>query len=194
MDAQHLVNDILEAYLASSEEKIFGDFLENLAVFVASKTCDGQKSSATGIDLEFAKDDTRYIVSIKSGPNWGNSSQHRRLEDDFKKAEKVLRQSRQISNVCCVLGICYGNSKTSFLNGYWKHTGQSFWHLISDDKELYKEIVEPLGHKAKEHNDHFTREKAAISNKFTKDLIERFCFDGHIDWQKIVEFNSSNMK
>ena len=28
-----------------------------------------------GIDLEFDKDGVRYIVTIKSGPNWGNSSQ-----------------------------------------------------------------------------------------------------------------------
>ncbi len=50
--AGDLVRGILDAFLSSSEEKIFGDFLENLAIFIASKTTGGKKSPATGIDLE----------------------------------------------------------------------------------------------------------------------------------------------
>ncbi len=64
-----LIDDSLEAFLSSSEEKLFGDFLEELAVFIASKTTGGHKSTASGMDLEFESDGTYYVISIKSGPN-----------------------------------------------------------------------------------------------------------------------------
>ena len=85
MLAQNLVQILLDAHLSSQEEAIFGDFLEGLAIFINSKVYGGWKSSAQGIDLEFDKDGTRYILAIKSGPNWGNSSQIRKMKEDFKK-------------------------------------------------------------------------------------------------------------
>jgi len=51
--AEALITSLLEAFLSSSEEKLFGDFLEDLALFVAGKTCNGHKSTAPGVDLEF---------------------------------------------------------------------------------------------------------------------------------------------
>ena len=69
--AGELIASLMEAFLSSSEEKIFGDFLEGLAIFIAERTCDGHKSAAQGVDLEFIENDTHYIVSIKSGTNWG---------------------------------------------------------------------------------------------------------------------------
>ena len=79
-NAGELITGLCDAFLSSSEEKLFGDFLENLAVFIAEKTCDGHKSSAQGVDLEFINDGIHYVVSVKSGPNWGNSSQYNALE------------------------------------------------------------------------------------------------------------------
>ncbi len=74
-----LVTDLLTAFLSSSEEQLFGGFLEGLAVFVAERTCRGHKSTAQGVDLEFFNNDVHYVVSIKSGPNWGNGSQQDKL-------------------------------------------------------------------------------------------------------------------
>lgn len=82
--AQDLVRILLDAYLSSQEETIFGNFLEGLAIFVNQKVYNGWKSSTQGIDLEFNKDNIRYIVAIKSGPNWGNSSQIRKMQDDLE--------------------------------------------------------------------------------------------------------------
>ena len=47
--ASELIEGTLDAFLSSSEEKQFGDFLEGLAIFVASKTTGGHKSSSEGI-------------------------------------------------------------------------------------------------------------------------------------------------
>lgn len=192
--ASELIQSLLEAFLSSSEEKHFGDFLEALAVFVAGQTCGGHKSTAQGIDLEFINDGTHYVVSVKSGPNWGNSSQHKKLAQDLRDAVIRVRQSRVAARVEPVLGICYGKTRTGYMKaGYLKVVGQNFWYLISQNKDLYTDIVEPIGHRAREHNEAFQREKVRIINRFTGQFINRFCNPtGAIDWVKLVEFNSGN--
>lgn len=191
--ANELIVGLLEAFLSSSEEKLFGDFMEDLAVFVAEKTSGGHKSSAPGADLEFINQGVHYVVSIKSGPSWGNSSQQKKLEQDLRDAATRLKQSKRTANVQPVLGICYGRTRTSYLRGYLKVVGQNFWYLISENKALYTDIVEPLGYRAKEHNDAFLQERSRVINRLTKQFIDRFCMtDGEIDWVKFVEFNSGN--
>src|SRR2546426_11922563 len=51
--AQDLVTEILQAHISSQEETVFGNYLEELAIFICSKAYGGIKSSAEGIDLEF---------------------------------------------------------------------------------------------------------------------------------------------
>ncbi|MBM3179041.1 MAG: cytosolic protein [Chloroflexi bacterium] len=192
--ASELIDDLLNAFLSSSEEKLFGDFLEGLAVFVAEQTCNGHKSTAQGVDLEFFNSNTHYVVSVKSGPNWGNSSQQDKLEQDLKTAVARLKQSHHTLNVQSVLGICYGKTKTSFIRGYMKIVGQNFWYLISENPNLYIEIVDPIGYEAKKHNDDFLKKRGGIINILTKQLINKFCDKktGEIDWSKLVQFNSGN--
>ena len=193
LTAEKLVSGLLDAFLSSSEEKLFGDFLEELAIFVAGKTCDGHKSTAPGVDLEFSHDNIYYVVSIKSSSNWGNSSQQRKLEEDLRDAATRLKQSRRGLNVQPVLGICYGRTKTGYVRGYLKIAGQNFWHLISENKDLYTDIIEPIGHRADEFNRAFAEEQDRITKRFVDQFIERFCDDsGAIDWVKLVEFNSGN--
>lgn len=192
--ASDLIRMLLDAFLSSSEEKIFGNFLEDLAIFIAGKTCNGRKSAATGIDLEFNNNGKRYLVSVKSGPNWGNNAQQNKQEQDFKTAVKVLKQSSHKLNIEPILGICYGKTKTSFVRGATKIVGQNFWYCISGNEHLYTDIIEPLGYKAKQHNEKFLELKGKIINSFTKEFLEEFCCNNRsIDWKKLVEFNSGNL-
>lgn len=192
--AHELIESTMEAFLSSSEEKMFGDFLEGLAIYISGRTIGGHKSSSQGVDLEYEKENTYYLIAIKSGPNWGNSSQHKKLVSDMRDAEKRLKQSRHISNVQSVLGICYGKSKTVFhAKGYLKIAGQNFWTFISGEKDLYLDIIEPIGYRAKEHNEQYDREKGAITNILVKTFIDQFCDEnGTIDWQEVVKANSEN--
>ena len=194
MTAQELINGFLDAFLSSSEEKLFGDFLEGLAVFIAQQTVGGHKSTASGVDLEFLNNDIHYVVSVKSGPNWGNSSQHSKLEQDLKNAERRLKQSQQGINVQLVLGICYGKTATVHTSrGYMKVVGQNFWSLVSGNNDLYTDIIGPVGHMAKQHNDNFIREKTNLVNRLTKSFIDGYCDDsGAIDWEKLVKDTSGN--
>jgi hypothetical protein len=186
-----LVKIILDAHLSSQEEGIFGNFLEGLVIFINSKVYGGQKSSAEGIDLEFEKENKRYIVTIKSGPNWGNSRQLAGMKADFIKAKRILRTSKSNLEIIAVNGCCYGRDKKTDKGEYYKYCGQEFWEFISGDSNLYTDIIEPLGHKAKEKNQEYEKEHAKIINRFTDEFSKKFCSDGEINWKALVKFNSA---
>lgn len=191
--ASDLVKSVLDAYLSSKEETVFGNLLEALAIFICSNTFNGSKSSAEGIDLEFERDNIRYIVAIKSGPNWGNSSQIARMRDNFRKAKKILGTNLSSINVVAVNGCCYGKEEQTDKGDYLKYCGQKFWEFISGDVELYLRIIEPLGYRAKENNELFAEEYAKVNNRFTLQFAQEFCReDGSIDWNKLMVFNSKS--
>jgi len=189
--AHELVKTILDAHLSSQEEGIFGRFLEELAVFICGKVHGGKKSPAEGIDLEFDKEGTVYLVSIKSGPNWGNSRQIARMKDDFRKAKRIRGANLRGLKVVAVNACCYGKDDKPDKGDYLKLCGQRFWELISGKEQLYTDIIEPLGHKAKEKNEQFQAEYAKVVNKFTLEFSKEYCAsDGSILWNKLVQFNS----
>ena len=189
--AEFIVKSIVDAYLSSGEETIFGDWLEGLAIHICQKVYGGRKSSAKGIDLEFDKGNCRYLISIKSGPNWGNSSQIKKLIEEFKSAKKTLRTSRHDINIVAINGCCYGRDNSPDKGDYFKYCGQAFWSFISGEDDLYTELIEPLATQAKEKNEEFALEYAKKINLFVKEFIDEFCAaDGSIDWKKLVEFNS----
>lgn len=189
--AQDLVKTLLDAHLSSQEETIFGDFLEGLAIFINEKAYGGKKSSTEGIDLEFDKNKVRYIVSIKSGPNWGNSRQIKKMRDDFKTALRILRQRKSSIQVVAVNGCCYGVDNVPDKGNYFKYCGQVFWEFISGNSGLYIDIIEPLGHRAKERNEEFLENYAQIVNQFTDEFMRGFCKNGAIQWDTLVRFNSA---
>lgn len=191
LTADEIVKKIVEAHISSHEETIFGDWLEGLAIFINQKVYGGWKSGIPSIDLEFDKDGARHIVNIKSGPNWGNSSQIKKMKSDFISARRTLRTSNSNLHVVAVNGCCYGKQRKSDRGDYFKYCGQDFWEFISGNKELYVDIIEPLGHKAKERNEAFMESYSKMLNKFTREFTNDFCNDdGEINWPKLVRFNS----
>ena len=190
--AGDLVKSLLDSYLSSQEETLFGDFLEGLAIYVAEQVRGGWKSGITGIDLEFVQDGARYIISIKSGPNWGNSSQIKDMRDDFRTATRVIRQGNLNTRVVAVNGCCYGRDSRPDKGGYFKYCGQDFWELVSGDRNLYTRIIEPLGHNARQRNDDFTQRYGAVVNRFAQEFTGQFCdSNGAIDWDKLVRYSSA---
>ncbi|MBZ4194076.1 MAG: cytosolic protein [Candidatus Contendobacter sp.] len=190
--AAELVRGLVDAHISSNEETIFGDWLEGLAIFINNKVFDGRKSGIKGIDLEFDNDETRNILAIKSGPNWGNSSQVAKMISDFKTAKKTLRTSNSKLQIAAINGCCYGRDNNPDKGDYFKYCGQRFWEFISGDNELFVKIIEPLGYEAKEKNENFIISYSQIINKFTKEFMNDFCKDsGEIDWDKMVRFNSA---
>lgn len=194
LTAQDIIKSLTDAFISSQEETIFGDWLEGLAIFINEKVYSGRKSGISGIDLEFDKDNIRNIVTIKSGPNWGNSSQIAKMVADFKTAKKTLRTSNSKINIKAVNGCCYGRDNNPDKGDYFKYCGQNFWEFISGDTNLYTKIIEPLGHQAKDRNDDFIQTYSQMINKFTKEFADTFCMkNGSIDWDKLVRFNSATV-
>ncbi|HRN73803.1 MAG TPA: PmeII family type II restriction endonuclease [Ginsengibacter sp.] len=191
LTAEQIIRGIVDAHISSNEETIFGDWLEGLAIFICNKVYNGFKSGITGIDLEFDHSGVRNIVTIKSGPNWGNSSQIAKMIADFRTAKKTLRTSHSKLNIVAVNGCCYGNDNNPDKGDYFKFCGQRFWEFISGDKALYIELIQPLGHKAKEKNEEFLVSYSQMINKFTREFSNLFCKEsGEIDWPNLVRFNS----
>jgi hypothetical protein len=189
--AQDLVTEILQAHISSQEETVFGNYLEELAILICSRAYGGIKSSAEGIDLEFEKNGKKYIVAIKSGPNWANSNQTAKMKLDFQRAKKVLRQSGSMPEIVAVNGCCYGKDNRPDKGDYFKYCGQLFWELISGDEELYIRIIEPLDKQAKEKDESFKEAYSKKVNLLTAEFLNQFCIGGQIDWQRLIKFVSS---
>lgn len=189
--AGDFVKQILDAYLSSQEETIFGAFLEGLAIDVCRNAYGGVKSTSLALDLDFTRDGTRYIVSIKSGPNWANARQKEQMLKLFRQAKHLLGAK---THVVAVNGCCYGwDKKPEKSDGYFKLCGQDFWELISGEKVLYTEIVEPLGVDAKRRTVEFDEAYAKVINSFTRDFIAHYCdVSGGINWRKLLEMNSGS--
>jgi hypothetical protein len=191
--ASKMISELLDASLISFEEKQLGNFLLGLAFVVAEMTCKGYKSSVPGVDLEFLNNGVHYIVSVKTEPVWGDNVQEDKLEQDLRNASIKVMEAREGVKVQSVLGICYGKSKTSYLRGYMKVVGQNFWYLISENPNLYTDIIEIVDYWAHGNNNSFLEEKSRAENRLTGQFLnEFFNEDGSINWVKLVEFNSGN--
>ena len=195
MTSRQLVQAVLDAYLSSQEETLLGGFLEGLAIHLCQQAYGAHgKSNAEGIDLEFELGNVRYLVAIKSGPNWGNSSQIRKMQDNFKQAAKIYRQGANALRIECINGCCYGKQKrkNEDKGNFRKLCGQRFWEFITGDGEIYTRIIEPIGEKARERNEAFHAKYELAVDAFTEEFRKRFCDSSNaIQWQNLVQFISS---
>lgn len=191
--AQDFVRALFDARLTRGEQTVFGGFLEDLANFAGAELYGAHKSGIEGMDLEFARGGVHYVVSIKSGPNWGNSSAVKKQTELFNKAAKTIRQSKRAQSPRPVLGCCFGKRKESDRGIYDHYCGQKFWEFLSGDDRLYIDIIEPLGHKAKERNQAFKEEYGKCLNLLTAEFIRDYCVeDGGINWESLAKLNSEH--
>jgi len=188
-NSKELIGALLDAWISSSEEGKFGKFLEDLAVFVAQTTSGGEKSPAEGIDLDLTRDGIRYLIVVKSGNAWGNNDQHKRLHDNLRKAEQVLKQSKFTKPIQSTLGICYGKFQKKHKRHYLHVGGKDFWELVSGDPEFYADVMTPLGAGADEHRRKFDKAReetiARLSDEFDAQFKDN---SGEIDWAGVVKF------
>ncbi len=196
--AGDLAKSILDAFLSSQEETIFGDLMENLAIHVCHEVFNGKKAEEgiyRSVDLLFERDGKTYVVGIKSGPNWGNSDQVNTMRKNLRNAKKLLRAAGK-KDIISVNGCMYGRdnvphkvNKNPDLS-YYKICGQAFWELISGDDQLYKKIIQPLDKEAKKRDEVFKTLYVKKINEMTKDVVDRFYSKDNLDWDKIIDYVS----
>jgi len=153
--ASDLVKSLLDDLVSSSDETIFRQFLDDIALFIVSEAKRGTESASGNHEVEFTYQGNHCVVSVKMGQGYG---------------------------------------KATFLRGYRKIIGQNIWYIIRGSEALYTDIIEPLGVRAKEHNEHFLDERARIINVLTREFTDDFCDNGRINWRRLVEFNSGPLK
>ena len=197
--AGDLAKGLLDAFLSSQEETIFGDLMENLSIHVCHEVFDGTKAQQgkyRSVDLIFERDGKTYIVGIKSGPNWGNSDQVNIMRKNFKKAKVLIRSESGKKNLLTINGCIYGKDNVPHkVNkdpdlSYYKICGQAFWELISGDNQLYKKLIQPLDKEVKKRDEIFKKLYVKKINEMTKDIVVLFYTKNNLDWDKIIEYVS----
>ncbi len=197
-----LVRSVVDAFLSSQEETMFGNRLETFAIYVSESLYGGFKSELPSVDLEFERGDEYYMVGIKSGTKWGNSDQLNRMRDNFKAARKYLHEEQGVKKkIVAVNGCIYGKDSKPFKEhadpekNYFKYAGQDFRHFISGDDDLYREIIKPIDEEARQRDEEFKRTYNGKVNGMVKEFSNTFLDgEGLIDWVKLIDYVSQRGK
>ena len=184
-DGHLLARMIVDAFLSSSEETMFGNVLEDIVIDICSHAKGGRKSSTESIDLEYDEGRQRSIVQIKSGPNWGNARQKKALVRSFNTARQVVRQGRNVE-VRCVEGICYGPSETRDLGTHWKLIGNDFWYDISGWHGTARGVFHIIGKHAGNGLEE-ARETAYSDMVSFMRSIGAVTLQGHVAWDALLD-------
>lgn len=192
--SEELIKYVLDAFLSSQEETIFGNLMEELAIFVCEKIFNGRKAEKgkfKSIDLIFERENKTYIVSIKSGIYWGNKDQISEMKKNFKRAKKTLTSEGETNKIIAVNGCMYGKDSKPNKKSYYKYCGQEFWEFVTGDNEFYQKIIIPLDKEAKKKDEDFKYAHYAKVNEMTKEFSDKYLSsNGFIDWKKIIEYVS----
>lgn len=185
-----IVKQILQAYVSSSDETIFGDaFFEPLALMASV----GKVSDAAGVDLVIERPKRYTAVALKSGPNIFNASQKRRQNQEFNELRSRLYKIHKQFDP--LLGHAYGRRNTE-PSGKWiyrERSGQAFWREITSDPDFYLKLVRLMKDIPSKHKKRQAEEWGAAVNRFTVEFAKDFCSEnGRIDWEKLVEFVSKD--
>ncbi len=187
--AQEIVEGILQAYLSSSDEGLFGDaFFEPIARSVSG----GTVSPSEGVDVAIETEDRYTAIAVKSGPNPYNASQIKRQNDEFASLRRrVLKLRKQFDPV---LGHCYGKKQTlpNARQAYRDSSGQKFWEELTGDADFYLKLIRLMDSEViKSHRESYQAEYQNALNRYVREFTIEFCDeDGAVDWEKLVRFNS----
>ena len=190
LKADEIVECILQAYMSSSDETIFGDaFFEPIAKHVSG----GTVSPTEGVDIAIETEKIYKAISVKSGPNIFNSSQAKRMDDEFRTLRS--RVSKLHKQFDAVLAHSYGYIGTSNTTQYIyrRCAGQEFWQEITGDPDFYLQLCHLMGNYPSAHRLMYEEEKAKAVNRFTLEFLNDFSTpDGGIDWDAFLRFNSGS--
>ncbi len=192
-NASEIVESVLNAFVSSSEETIFGNcFFEPIAI----AACGGNKALAEGIDIMIQNDaeNTIYAVAVKSGPSVFNADSKKRQEQNFTAASKLAQQAK--ARYVAYIGYCYGKKKDSGRGKpkmYQELAGKRFWAELTGDEDFYIKIITFMGTLPEQYVASYKESYNKAANRLVREFSNDFCKDdGSIDWEKLVEFNSGD--
>jgi hypothetical protein len=194
-NASDIVSSVLDAFVTSSEETIFGNcFFEPLALAASG----GSKALAEGVDIMIEKkeENTIYAVAVKSGTSVFNADSKKRQEQNFAAAAKLAKQAK--ARYEAIIGYGYGKKKITgkgVPKMYQELAGQEFWAELTGEEDFYLKIIQFMGELPEQYLDDYQKSYNNAMNRLLKQFTTEFCKDtGEIDWDKLVKFNSGSKK
>lgn len=195
--APELIESILQAFVSSSEETIFGNcFFEPIALAASG----GVKSTTEGvdIDMDFPEKNVRYSIAVKSGTSVFNGDSKKRQEENFARAARTARTSGGDISIKAIVGYAYGIKNETGRGRakiFEEVAGEEFWQVITGDADFYKKIISYMGTLPEKYIEQFKTSYSKAVNRLVRDFSTSFCRDdGSIDWERLVEFNSGSQK
>ncbi len=192
-NANDIVSSVLDAFVTSSEETIFGNcFFEPLAIAASG----GSKALAEGVDIMIEKkeENTIYAVAVKSGTSVFNADSKKRQEQNFAAAAKLAKQAK--ARYEAIIGYGYGKKRMSgkgVPKMYQELAGQEFWAELTGEDDFYLKIIQFMGELPEKYLEDYQKSYNNAMNRLLKQFTTEFCKDtGEIDWDKLVKFNSGN--
>jgi hypothetical protein len=188
-NASEIVEQIMAAFVTSSDETIFGNvFFEPIARLAAG----GQVSHSEGVDFVVETKNKYLAVAVKSGPNWGNVDQHKRQSTNFESLRRRLyKMNKQFDPL---VGQAYGQQRSEPTENsrFRRRSGQAFWHELTGDADFYLKMIRLMKDVPQRNRPIWKAQWDQAVNRFTLEFMKDFCrADGAIDWEKLVAFNSS---
>ena len=191
--ASEIVENVLGAFVTSSEETIFGNcFFEPLAIAASG----GNKALAEGIDIMVQDKETNtiYAVAVKSGTSVFNADSKKRQEQNFMAASRLAQQAK--ARYAAYIGYAYGKKKESGRGKpkmYQELAGKKFWAELTGDDDFYLKIIKFMGNLPEQYVAAYKESYNKAANRLVREFSNQFCReDGSIDWEKLVEFNSGD--
>ncbi len=190
--AQDVIEELLFAFMSSSEETIFGNiFFEEVALAVSG----GKKSSADSVDIEIHTNESIKIIAVKSGTSVFNAQSKKRQQQAFQEIGKRLSALRKYCEF--IVGYGYGkkNQSESTSVNFKELAGQEFWEELTGDSEFYLKIARLMKNKPQQHAEEYKAAYKVVVDSLTKEFSKNFCDEnGDIDWDKWIKFNSEKRK
>lgn len=189
-NAADFVENVLQAYLSSSEETVFGSiFFEPLALAV-SQAKGGIKTGSTGVDIEYVSASTHTAIAVKSSTNSQNASAQSKQNAEFIKINQTVRAKGKAFDA--ILGYSYGRASGSLTGRIYRRlAGQAFWEELSGDSEFYLKILRAMKEYPANHRKEYDIQRTRLGNRLTQGFTLNFIAgDGEIDWEKLLRFNS----
>lgn len=187
--ASEIVEDILRAFISSSDEGIFGDaFFEPIAKLASI----GVVSPSEGIDIAIETKDRYTAIAVKSGTNWGNKDQLKKQNENFiALQDRLFKIHKQFDPV---IGHGYGRKKGKPKGKIYRNvSGQAFWTEITGDPDFYLKLIRLMKDEPQKHKVKYKKSWDGAINRFTGEFITEFCFpDGSINWEKLVQLVSED--
>ncbi len=188
LDANEIIERLLNDFMSSSDETIFGDaFFEPLAKDLGN----GSPSPTEGVDIVIETDTAYKAIAVKSGPSVFNAQSRRRQNQEFQALRSRMMKLQK--HFEAIVGYSYGrkNSDPNENKIFKELSGQVFWSELTGDPDCYIKIIESMRSLPSQHKELFNEEWAKAKNRFSKEFITDFCDDdGMINWNRLLKFNS----